>query len=59
MIPYIDYSKCTGCGACAEMFPRFFVMRDEKAWVINYDEFVFEDNKGVLYCCPFGAVIIE
>lgn len=59
MIPYIDYSKCSGCGACAELYPLFFMMRDEKAWVINHEDFIFEEHKGVLYCCPFGAITIE
>ena len=34
-VPNIDYSLCTGCGGCAEAFPQFFELRDEKAWVIN------------------------
>ncbi|HWR58727.1 MAG TPA: 4Fe-4S binding protein [Thermodesulfovibrionales bacterium] len=59
MIPYIDYSKCNGCEACAEIHPVFFIIRDEKAWVINYDKFVFEDHKIVIYCCPFSAITIE
>jgi len=32
---------------------------DEKAWVINYEKFVSEDYKGVLYCCPFGVITID
>jgi hypothetical protein len=37
----------------------FFTMRDEKAWVINHEKFVFEEHKAVIYCCPFGAITIE
>lgn len=59
MIPYIDYSKCTGCGGCAELYPSFFIIRDEKAWVTNHERFVFEDNRNVVYCCPFSAITIE
>ncbi|MCL4475972.1 MAG: ferredoxin [Nitrospirae bacterium] len=55
----MDYSLCTGCGACAELFPLFFMMRDEKAWVINHEKFVLEEHKGVVYACPFGAITIE
>jgi ferredoxin len=59
LIPYIDYGLCVGCGACAEMYPLFFVVRDEKAWFINHEKFVLEENKGVEYVCPFGAIRIE
>lgn len=59
MIPYIDYSVCTGCGACAELYPLFFVIRDDKAWVINHEKFVSGEHNGVLYACPFGAITIE
>lgn len=56
MIPYIDYSKCAGCGACAELYPLFFEMRDGRAWVINHEKFVFEEHKDVVYSCPFRAI---
>ncbi|MFI5296399.1 MAG: ferredoxin [Thermodesulfovibrionales bacterium] len=59
MIPYIDYSKCEGCGACAELYPLFFEMRDDRAWVINYEKFVFDEHKDVVYSCPFRAITIE
>jgi ferredoxin len=59
LILYIDYSVCTGCGACAELYPLFFVIRDEKAWFINHEKFEVEQHKGVMYCCPFGAIILE
>ena len=58
MLPSVDYGLCKGCGACAELYPLFFVMRDDKAWVINYDEFVFEEHKSVIYACPFRAIEI-
>ncbi len=57
--PFIDYSLCVGCGGCAEAYPGFFVIRDEKAWFINYEQFVLEENRGVEYICPFGAIRIE
>jgi ferredoxin len=55
----IDYGLCQGCGGCAEAFPQFFEMRDEKAWVINGDKFFFEENKGVLTICPYYAITVE
>jgi len=59
LIPYIDYSACTGCGACAELYPLFFVIKDEKAWLINHEKFEFEKHERVVYCCPFGAITLE
>ncbi len=59
MVPQIDYSACEGCGACAEHYPLFFAMRDDKAWVINYEQFSHDEHEGVLYCCPYGAITIE
>ena len=59
MILYIDYSKCEGCGACAALYPLFFEMRDDRAWVINYEKFVFGEYKDVLYCCPFREITVE
>ncbi len=55
----IDYGRCQGCGGCAEAFPLFFEMRDDKAWVINADTFVFEENEGVLTICPYYAISVE
>jgi hypothetical protein len=34
-------------------------MRDEKAWVINHEKFIYEEHKGVAAACPFGAITIE
>ncbi len=59
LIPYIDYSLCVGCGACAELFPVFFEMRDGRPWVINHEIFVAEEHGKVIYCCPFRAISIE
>ena len=59
MVPNIDYSLCEGCGGCAEAYPRFFEMRDEKAWVINAGTFDAERDKGILLICPYYAITIE
>ena len=50
---------CTGCGACAGLSPVSFMMRDEKAWVINHEKFIIEEHKSVMYACPFRAITIE
>jgi ferredoxin len=59
MVPNIDYSLCEGCGGCAEAYPQFFEMRDEKAWVINAEKFNAETDKGILLICPYYAITIE
>jgi len=58
-VPNVDYSLCQGCGGCAETYPMFFVMRGDKAWVINADKFDAERDKGVLTVCPYYAITIE
>ncbi len=55
----IDYGLCEGCGGCAEAFPLFFEMRDDRAWVTNADKFVPEENPGVLTICPYNAISVE
>ena len=55
----IDYGLCQGCGGCAEAFPQFFEMRDDKAWVINADKFDAARDKGVLTVCHYYAITIE
>jgi ferredoxin len=59
LIPYIDYSLCVACGACAEIYPLFFEMRDGRPWVIHYELFIVEEHRGVVNCCPFRAITLE
>jgi ferredoxin len=59
MVPNIDYGLCEGCGGCAEAYPQFFEMRDDKAWVINADRFSENPDKGILLICPYYAITIE
>ena len=59
MVPNIDYGLCEGCGGCAEAYPQFFDMRDDKAWVINADKFNADVDKGILTICPYYAISIE
>jgi ferredoxin len=55
----IDYGLCVGCGACAEVYPMLFTIRDEKAWVIDYTLFRFEVHKDVPTVFPFRDISIE
>jgi ferredoxin len=59
MVPNIDYGLCEGCGGCAEAFPQFFEMREEKAWVINAETFAENPDRSILLICPYYAITIE
>jgi len=59
MIPSVDYGLCNGCGACAEVYPQFFEMRDGKAWVIDHELFEREGTRDVVKICSFGAITVE
>ena len=59
LIPYIDYSLCEGCGACAEIYPMFFMMKNDLPWLINHEKFVYGEHKDISNCCPFRAIKIE
>lgn len=58
-VPNIDYSRCEGCGGCAEAFPQFFEMREEKAWIINPEKFDAVRDQGIMTICPYYAISIE
>jgi ferredoxin len=58
-VPNIDYSRCEGCGGCAESFPRLFEMREGKAWITNAEEFDAERDQGIMTVCPYYAISIE
>lgn len=55
----IDYALCQGCGGCAELFPQYFELRDDKAWIINPEKFSEKDKDGVLHVCPYYAISVE
>lgn len=55
----IDYALCQGCGGCAEAFPQYFEIRDDKAWIINAHTFTAKDSDGVLHACPYYAISLE
>lgn len=59
MVPNIDYGLCEGCGGCAEAYPQFFEMHDDKAWIINAEKFSAAPDKGILTICPYYAISIE
>jgi len=58
MVPIVDYGLCEGCGACAELYPQLFEIRDEKAWTIQGAEFRLEDYPNVPVVCPYRAISV-
>ncbi len=52
----VDREICTGCGACAELFPKVFEIRDNKAWVIGLDRCDAWDCQDAVDCCPLEAI---
>jgi ferredoxin len=58
-VPVIEYWTCVGCGACVELCPEVFEMRDDKAWVRNYEAFRAAGCGKVVHMCPVGAISIE
>ncbi len=57
-VPNIDYSLCQGCGGCADAYPQFFEMRDDKAWVINAGKFNAAEYQDLVKVCPYYAIAI-
>ena len=56
---YIDYALCEGCGACQELYPDLFEMRDSVAWVINHESFEPDKQDEVVNVCIYGAISVE
>ena len=55
----IDYGLCAGCGAWAEVYSLLFEIRDDKAWIVDYAKFHYEEHKDLPTICPYRAITIE
>ncbi len=57
--PVVNYVECNGCGACVELCPEVFELRDEKAWVIAYDKCNTCNCQEAVNACPTEAISLE
>ena len=57
--PTVDQELCIGCGACAEICPDVFEIRDEKSWVIGPDKCDLCDCEEAVASCPVDAISME
>jgi len=54
--PVIEEETCIGCGACVDICPEVFELRDDKAWVINPDKCDICDCQETADSCPVEAI---
>jgi ferredoxin len=59
MTPFIDYALCVGCGACAELYPLLFQMREDQAWVIYHEKYSLDEHERIVNSCPFDAMSFQ
>lgn len=50
----IDKNKCEGCGACVNVCPQGYIMKNNKAEIRNHDADCLKDAIDI---CPTGAII--
>ena len=55
----IDKKKCIGCGACVDMCPENFEMKDGKSCVKGSKENDFKCAKRAEAICPTKAIQVK
>jgi len=56
---FVDVSSCNGCGACAELFPAFFELRDGKGRVLGTPEDPALTAEHFVGLCPRRAISVD
>lgn len=57
--PTVNQETCIGCGLCAELCPKVFELRDDKAWVTDHKACNTCDCQQAVDSCPVQAITLE
>jgi ferredoxin len=57
--PVVDQETCIGCGACVDLCPEVFELKDDKAWVIGPEKCDACSCQEAAESCPVDAISLN